>query len=208
VATRSLTATRGGRRARQIITALLLASGLATLAYTGLSAYVATQLVYAPPLPISERPSDLSPPLAYREVTFPAREDGVRLSGWLIPGVRPDNRLTVERAIFVVHGTRTNREDNDPVHGVRILDWSADLACHGFAVLAFDMRGMGASPPAPLSLGYFEQRDVLGAVDDLRRGPLAYPELGRPRLIGRWGVSMGGATLLLAEEQEPAIQAR
>jgi pimeloyl-ACP methyl ester carboxylesterase len=129
-------------------------------------------LVYTPPLAIKERPSDLTPPLAYREVTFPARDDGVRLKGWLIPGVRPDMSLTLARTIIVVHGTRTNREDNDPVNGVRILDWSADLARHGFAVLAFDMRGMGQSPPAPLSLGYFEQRDVLGAVDYLRSGPL------------------------------------
>src|SRR5262249_35076415 len=33
------------------------------------------------------------------------------------------------------------------------------------------------------------------------------PELGRPRAIGGWGVSMGAATLLLAASREPAIQA-
>lgn len=69
------------------------------------------------------------------------------------------------------------------------------------------MRGMGESPPAPLSLGYFEQRDVLGAADFLRSGPLPYPNLGRPRVIGGWGVSMGGATLILAAAREPAIRA-
>jgi uncharacterized protein len=66
---------------------------------------------------------------------------------------------------------------------------------------------MGASPPAPLSMGYFEQRDVLGAVDFLCSGPLPYPRLGRPRAIGGWGVSMGAATLLLAAAQESALRA-
>jgi fermentation-respiration switch protein FrsA (DUF1100 family) len=74
-------------------------------------------------------------------------------------------------------------------------------------VLAFDLRGMGESAPAPLSLGYFEQRDVLGAVDFLRSGTLPYPDLGRPQSIGGWGVSMGAATLLMAAAREPAIQA-
>src|SRR5258705_85953 len=87
------------------------------------------------------------------------------------------------------------------------LDATARWLRRGFAVLPFDVRGMGASPPAPFSLGYFEQRDVLGAVDFLRSGPLPYPELGRTHAIGGWGISMGAATLLLAAAREPAIQA-
>jgi fermentation-respiration switch protein FrsA (DUF1100 family) len=117
--------------------------------------------------------------------------------------VLPGGRLTAQRTLIVVNGTRTNRADPD----AGLLDLSGDLARHGFAVLAFDMRGTGQSPPAPLSLGYFEQRDVLGAVDFLRSGPLPYPELGRLRAIGGWGVSMGAATLLLAAAREPVIQA-
>src|SRR5262249_29776915 len=78
---------------------------------------------------------------------------------------------------------------------------------HGFAVLAIDLRGTGESARVPRSLGEFEQRDVLGAVDFLQRGPLAYPLLGRTRVIGGWGVSLGGATLLLAAAQERALQA-
>jgi fermentation-respiration switch protein FrsA (DUF1100 family) len=117
--------------------------------------------------------------------------------------VLPGGSLTVQRTVIVVHGTRTNRADK----GAGLLNFSVALARHGFAVLAFDMRGTGESPPAPLSLGYFEQRDVLGAVDFLQSGPLPYPDLGRPRAIGGWGVSMGGATLILATAREPAIRA-
>jgi len=103
----------------------------------------------------------------------------------------------------MVHGKGANRTDKS----AGLLNLSGDLARHGFAILAFDMRGSGESPPAPLSLGYFEQRDVLGAVDFLRSGPIPYPTLGRTHVIGGWGVSMGAATLMMAAAQAPAIRA-
>jgi uncharacterized protein len=172
-----------------------------TASYAGLSIYIATRLVYALQEPITATPAALG--LAFHDVSFRSRGDGLLLRGWFIPGLLPDGRMTAQRVIIVVHGARANRAD--PGTGVR--DFSAELARHGFAVLAFDLRGMGQSPPAPLSMGYAEQRDVLGAVDFLRSGPLPYPRLGRPRVIGGWGVSMGAATLLLAAAREPAIRA-
>jgi fermentation-respiration switch protein FrsA (DUF1100 family) len=190
-----------GRLARWLVIVLLLITGVCTLGYAGLSVYVATRLVYVPQLPITKTPAALG--LSYHEVTFPAREDHLLLHGWFVPGVLPNGGLTAQRALIVVHGTRQNRTDL----AAGVLDLTGEFARHGFAVLAFDMRGMGESSPAPISFGYFEQRDVLGAVDFLRSGPLPYPELGRPRAIGGWGVSMGAATLLLAAAREPAIQA-
>lgn len=201
VALPSTKATGTDRLLRSVIVALLIVSGLFTLAYSAVSLYIATQLVYAPQQPIYATPASLG--LQYRDITFPSRIDHLQLQGWFIPGVLPGGRLTAQRTIIVVHGTRTNRADK----AAGLLDLSGAFARHGFAVLAFDMRGSGQSPPAPLSLGYFEQRDVLGAVDFLRAGPLPYPTLGRPRIIGGWGVSMGAATLLLAASQEPAIRA-
>ena len=88
-----------------------------------------------------------------------------------------------------------------------LLHFSSDLAHHGFAVLAFDLRGNGESPAAPRSFGLYEQRDVLGAVDFLHSGPLPYPELGRPHAIAAWGESLGGATVILATANEPSIKA-
>lgn len=186
---------------RWLITALLLVSGLLTLSYVGISSYIATKLVYEPQKALVGNPAKLG--LSYANVTFPAREDGVQLKGWFIPGVLSDGRLTADRALIMVHGTRANR--TDPAAG--LLNLSGALARQGFAILAFDMRGMGQSPPAPLSMGYYEQRDVLGAVDFLRNGNLPYSELGRPRVIGGWGVSMGAASLLFAAAREPAIRA-
>lgn len=186
---------------RLFVIVLLAVSTLLTTAYALLSLYIASRLIYEPQKPIERTPGDFG--LTYRDITFPSREDHLLIRGWFIPGVLPNGSLTSQRTIVMVHGVRGNREDK----GNGMLKLSVELARHGFAVLSFDMRGSGESPPAPLSLGYFEQRDVLGAVDFLRTGPLAYPQLGRPRKIGGWGISMGGATLLFAAEHEPQIQA-
>jgi uncharacterized protein len=159
-------------------------------------------MLLRPPKKIfAKTPSDYG--LSYRDVRFPSREDRLTLAGWFIPGVLPDGQLTIARAILVVHGLDSSREA--PEAG--LLDLSVELVKHGFAVLAFDTRGHGESAPARPSMGYFEQNDVLGAVDFLRSGPLPFPGLGRPRAIGGYGISMGGAALLLATAREPAIQA-
>ncbi len=190
-----------GRRARRWLIGLLGLCALLLLGYGGLSTYIAARLMALPRLPVVGSPADLG--LAYRAVAFRSRGDRLLLRGWFIPGVLPGGRLSARRAVLVVHGAGTNRADP----GSGLLDLSAALARHGFAVLAFDLRGSGQSAPAPLSMGEFEQRDVLGAVDYLRSGPPPYPRLGRPRAIGGWGVSMGAATLLLAAAREPAIRA-
>ena len=190
-----------GMVGRRVVAGLLILSGLLTLGYLGISSYIAEQLVYETPKPIVSTPANLG--LRFASVTVPSRDDHISLKGCFIPGVLPDGRLTVERMIIVVHGTRTNRESP----GDHLLQLTGALAHNGLGVLSFDMRGMGESPPAPLSMGNLEQRDVLGAVDFLRTGTLPFPELGRPRFIGGLGISMGAATLLLAAAREPAIQA-
>jgi fermentation-respiration switch protein FrsA (DUF1100 family) len=186
---------------RRATAALMTVSGLLTLTYVGISSYIAEQLVYESPKPIVRTPANLG--LRFANVTFPSRDDQITLKGWLIPGVLPDGRLTVDRTIVAVHGLRTNRESP----GDHLMELTGALARNGFGVLSFDTRGMGESPPAPLSMGNLEQRDVLGAVDFLRRSALPFPDLGRPRIIGGLGISMGAATLLLAAAREPAIQA-
>ncbi len=189
------------RRARRIVAAFLILSAVLMSAYAALSLYIAMQLVYAPQQPLYATPALFG--MQFHRITFPSRVDHVQLRGWFIPGVLPGGHLTAQRTIIMVHGDRTNRADQ----GAGLLKLSVAFAQHGFAVLAFDMRGAGESPPAPLSLGYFEQRDVLGAADFLRSGQLPYPELGRPRVIAGWGVSLGAVTLLLAAAKEPAIRA-
>jgi pimeloyl-ACP methyl ester carboxylesterase len=190
-----------GTWARRLVAALLLISGILTFVYAGASMYIATQVVKQKPLALAGTPASFQ--LDYRDVVFPARVDHLMIHGWFIPGVLPNGQQTTQRTLIMIHGKDQNR--TDPAAGLLAL--SSAIAHRGFAVLVFDMRGTGESAPAPFSLGYFEQRDALGAVDFLRSGPLPYPALGRPRAIGGWGVSMGAITIMLAAAREPAIQA-
>jgi fermentation-respiration switch protein FrsA (DUF1100 family) len=172
-----------------------------TVGYAAISIYVATHMIQTTRVPLYATPASLG--LQYKDVTFLSREDHFQLSGWFIPGVLPNGSLTTQRTIIIVPGNTGNRDDKE----CGLLNLSGDLARRGFAVLAFDLRGSGESAPAPRSIGYFEQRDVLGAVDFLRTGSLPYPDLGRPRAIAGWGLSMGGSALILAAAHEPAISA-
>jgi uncharacterized protein len=184
-------------RAHRFIGILLIISGVLAFTYAGVSSDIAIILAHKQQVPITKTPSSLG--LSFRNVAFPSRDDRLLLRGWFIPGILPNGQLTAERTIIMVHGLHANREQN--------LALSGALVNHGFAVLSFDIRGHGESTPAPQGGGYFEQRDVLGAVDFLRSGPLPYPELGRPRAIGAWGISIGGVAILFAAAQEPAIKA-
>ncbi|WP_161977768.1 alpha/beta hydrolase [Dictyobacter kobayashii] len=186
-------------RISELVRRLFLIFFLLSLVYVSISMYVAMRVVFVAPLPVTQTPAAFN--LAFRDVTFPSREDHLKIRGWFIPGVLADGHLTTERTLILVHGLHSNRAS--PL----LLGLSADLARRGFAILDIDLRGHGQSAPAPLSMGYFEQRDVLGAVDFLHSGSLPYPELGRPRFIGGWGDSMGGATMLLAAAHEPALRA-
>ncbi|MGZ6365516.1 MAG: alpha/beta hydrolase [Ktedonobacteraceae bacterium] len=195
------TSSKKGRVWRRVVAALLTLSVLLMVSYTGVSFYIATQIQIGTRVPINTTPSSLG--LQYKDVTFPSRYDNLQIKGWFIPGILPNGKLTSQRTILIVHGIDTNRVD--PHAGV--LNLCSYLAHHGFAILAFDLRGNGESPAAPRSFGLYEQRDVLGAVDFLHSGPLPFPELGRTKVIAAWSESMGGATAILATANEPAIKA-
>lgn len=184
-------------QSQRIITGFLVISALLAFLYVSASIILALAIAYRPQRPITRTPSSLG--LSYRDITFYSREDHLKLRGWFIPGILPDGRLTVDRTIIQVHGANSNR--------AFVLDMNTALVHHGIAVLTFDTRGNGESAPAPAGGGYFEQRDILGAVDYLRTGPLPYPDLGRPHAIGGWGISVGGSALIYAAAQEPAIKA-
>jgi uncharacterized protein len=189
------------RLRRRVLLEAILALEVVVLVYAGASLMAAVDLM-APnlnPLPITQTPAAWG--LLYQTVSFPSRTDDLPIRGWLMPGRLPDGKQTIQRTIIVVHGIPGNR--SDPL----VLRVSAILVQHGFAVLALDLRGNGESAPAPNSLGEFEQCDILGAVDFLQNGVLPFPLLGRPRVIGGWGISLGAATLLLAAAVEPAIRA-
>lgn len=124
-------------------------------------------------------PADIG--LAFEDVRF-TTDDGVTLSGWLIPAGRE-----TRAAVVLMHGFSWHR-----------LPWLAGFVPWlqpRYHVLQFDFRGHGGSDDALISLGTLEQRDVAAAVHFLAGrglGPIAL-----------MGISMGGSVAIMAAPDLP-----
>ena len=162
-----------GRRRRVQLLAVPIA--LALLQW-GVVPAINAGLVTHTPRPEIDSASTLGLPGA-RDVVFTA-SDGVRLSGWLIPG---SNRA----AVILLHGSHGTRADT--------LEHARMLSRAGYSVLAFDARGHGKSAGATNALGWHAADDVAGAAALLSR--TAGVDAQR---IGGLGLSMGAEELLRA----------
>ncbi len=130
----------------------------------------------------TETPADRG--LAYHDVAFPAA-DGLVLRGWYLPTQNG-------AAIIIGHGYGAYRR----------LDQAELLARHGYGVLTFDWRAHGESDGNLCSLGYYEVRDVEGALAWLRQQPDVDPQR-----IGMLGESMGAVAAIRAAARLPDIKA-
>jgi alpha-beta hydrolase superfamily lysophospholipase len=119
-------------------------------------------------------------------VTF-AATDGVRLAGTYFDA--PSPRGTV----ILVHGFKTYRAE--------MFAHASFLHDAGYAVLAYDGRGCGASDGI-FGVGATEDRDIAGAVSYLKdRGG------GASRHIAVLGISLGAGDALLAAAKDARIDA-
>jgi fermentation-respiration switch protein FrsA (DUF1100 family) len=124
--------------------------------------------------------------LPVENVTFAPRTGHHLVSGWYLPA--PGATAT----ILVSPGYRTRKTQ---VIGVVNFLWRA-----GFHVLAFEYYGHGASGGVPVTLGYREKVDFLGA--------LAYARQRAPESrIGVLAYSMGAAIAILCAADHPEIEA-
>ncbi|KKM09722.1 hypothetical protein SY88_17245 [Clostridiales bacterium PH28_bin88] len=148
---------------------------------------VSWAIVHPTRRPVNETPSTVG--LEYEEVTFFSREDGLELRGWLLPSKDSD------RTVIVAHGYHNNRLQDD----VPALLLVKELVHTGYNVLLFDFRNCGNSPGQMTSIGQYEVRDLLGAIDFVQASPAI------SRRIAVLGFSMGASTAILAGVQEPAV---
>lgn len=173
-------------RRRRLIGWLGRIAAAATFGYLGYLTVEGSRRIVSPErkpfLPAEGQPgtpADLG--LDYEDVRF-TTDDGVTLSGWLIPAGR-DTRA----AVVLMHGYSWNR-----------LPWLAGFVPwlqRSYHVLQFDFRGHGGSDDALVTLGTLEQRDVAAAVRFLAGrglGPIAL-----------MGVSMGGSVAIMSAPDLP-----
>jgi pimeloyl-ACP methyl ester carboxylesterase len=118
-----------------------------------------------------------------RDVRFPAT-DGTALAGWWVPAGGG-------AAVVLLHGSHDSRAD--VVEHLRLLHDA------GFAVLALDARGHGASGGRPNASGWAGADDVAGAV--------AYMQAHGIERVGALGLSMGAEEALRAAADGVPLQA-
>jgi alpha-beta hydrolase superfamily lysophospholipase len=108
--------------------------------------------------------------------------DGCRVSGWYAP-------TDSKRAIIFTHGIGADR---------RQLEGNmAFYLARGYAGLAIDLRGHGKSEPRPVSMGWYERNDLLGAIAFLKEKGYEH--------IGANGISLGAATIIYAAQDKPSL---
>jgi len=151
------------------------------------SYYVGYNLTHPKRKAITKTPDSYN--LAYHDITFPSRIDHLKIKGWLIPADSATHKIVIE-----AHGYRDNRSDIKAT-----LPVAAALHRAGFSVLMFDFRDEGNSPGKIVSVGEYETRDLLGAVDFAKS--LKYKH------IGVIGYSMGASTAILAAGKDTVISA-
>jgi dipeptidyl aminopeptidase/acylaminoacyl peptidase len=152
--------------------------------------YFSSKLLYTNPYTCkTERyvyckdPAELG--LAFEDVEFQT-SDGLRISGWWIPG------QVGTPTVVLVHGRGVDRHE-----GMR---FALPLHRAGFQLLLIDLRGCGKSQASMSTMSYYERRDVTAAVDyaAAKRGAAS---------VGVFGFSMGAASSIHAMEMDPRIKA-
>ena len=128
-------------------------------------------------------PSQLN--LSFEDISIQVG-DGHTLSGWYIPAEASD------KAVIFIHG-----HDADRHEGMR---WFKAVHQAGFNILAFDLRNQGKSAKSFSTMGYFEKRDVIRALDYLQQQK-------QIESIGIFGTSMGAATSIMAMVDDSRIAA-
>ena len=131
----------------------------------------------------------------FQRVHFPSREDHYDIAAFYVPSsTTPEAEA---RTVILVHGIATCKSTPS------ILLMAGMLHRHGYNVLMLDLREHGESQieDGRHSGGIEESRDVLGAFDWLTARGI--PDAN----IGLLGISLGGATTMIAFGAEARIPA-
>ena len=158
---------------RILATALIVLVGLLVLVR-----WLEPRLAFIPSPGETTTPAEFGVPFTTATI---ATADGERLRAWQLKAPSP------RAQVVYFHG-----------NGGNLAIWApilADLARHGFDVLAFDYRGYGLSTGRPTETGLY--RDADAVVDHVVDG------LSKSKPIVYWGRSLGTAVAAYAASRKP-----
>jgi fermentation-respiration switch protein FrsA (DUF1100 family) len=124
--------------------------------------------------------------LPAEEITFPSLKGDHQVRGWYVP------QLQATSTVIICPGYRGKRSD--------VLGMCSHLWKAGYNVLVFEYYGHGTAVGTPVTLGYREINDFLGAVEYVKqRAPQTR--------LGALGYSMGGSVAIMAAARTQEIEA-
>jgi fermentation-respiration switch protein FrsA (DUF1100 family) len=162
------------------------------LAYSVVSFRVAdgiTKLERKPLVPSADTVSKFHEDVSFRST------DGLLLKGWWFQSTAPTD-AKISRALVVVHGRGQNRIASS-FHADKI---APIFLARGWNVLLFDLRGHGESEGERYSLGQYEPRDIIAAID------FAAAKTGvAKQRVAVIGESLGGGSAIMTVALDPNI---
>jgi pimeloyl-ACP methyl ester carboxylesterase len=145
--------------------------------------------------------ADVVAPL-HEDVSFRST-DGLLLKGWWFPASRIDRAgrggelaTPADKAVVFVHGRGQNRIVSS-FHPDKIAPL---FLARGWSVLLFDLRGHGESEGDRYSLGQYEPRDIVAAIDFTAKK--ASVDRRRVAVVGE---SLGAGSAIMTIALDPAI---
>jgi uncharacterized protein len=191
---------RGRPRRKRYLNRLIIRTSIILVCFLlllvlGLSYYITNQLIHPKHKPVTLHPQSVG--LSYTNVTFKSHDGNVNLKGWEIPASIPTHKWFITS-----HGYTGNRliwPTQGQPKGQPGLDFFKFLHHQGYNVFTFDYRNSGESGGKTTTVGFYEQQDLLGAIDAvLKKDPKAE--------IALIGWSQGAATTLLTADKSPAVK--
>lgn len=167
---------------RRMLTFLLLITILAIFVLLSISFLGFWQATHPVKLTSRSTPSKLG--WQYEAVKL-TTTDKLKLDAWFIPADKE-----TKNAVIILHGY--------PAEKSGLLPWAAFLKAD-YNLLFFDFRYFGNSEGSFTSLGYHEVKDVLSAIDFLKKKDMTN--------ISVMGFSFGGAVALLTTSHTKDISA-
>jgi len=162
---------------------LVIVSITVLTAYVGLCAFLARSYLHP------RRDLNIMRPISVKEVQIPSGKGNV--PSWASPQLAAGNGKPI---VFVLaYGYGGNRE-----YWADAMD---SLIKRGFECVAPSMPGQDASPDPTVGFGLKEATMVVDTVKWVRSKYKTQPK------IVLWGLSMGGAAVWLASEQDPSVDA-
>lgn len=117
--------------------------------------------------------------------------NGYELKAYYLP-IEKHNNLDVNRFVIIAHGYTYTHHG-----GIKYASIMKEL---GYNVILYDERFHGESGGNNCSLGYYESQDLEDVITD------TFVRFGSSLYLGTYGESMGGATVIMEQANDPRLK--